>query len=150
MSTTWGPEAGAEFRRYVLQHAVNAGTGIETVADLSRATGIKPGVFSKWFSGTEQPSVRSLERLAPAIAAPLRELLVLACRVRAEDLGMDATPEPPPLIGHPLARELATLLAETSPLPPIERQSIEAFLDQYLEPYRRSARLRSRSRRNTA
>src|SRR5687767_12773938 len=81
VSTSWGPEAGASLRAYVLQHAANADKTIATVADLSRATGIKPGIYSKWFRGVEQPSVGSLERLAPIIKAPLAELLVLACRV---------------------------------------------------------------------
>ncbi|MCX4470499.1 helix-turn-helix transcriptional regulator [Micromonospora sp. NBC_01655] len=150
MSTTWGPEAGAAFRSYVLRMAANANARIESVADLARATQIKPGVYSKWFSGAEQPSVKSLEKLAPVIKAPLRDLLVLACRVRPEDLGLESAPEPPKMVGHPLARELDTLLADGSPLPEVERRSIAAFLDQYLEPYRRSARLRSRGRRNTA
>ncbi|MFG1898668.1 helix-turn-helix domain-containing protein [Micromonospora zamorensis] len=144
MSTTWGPAAGAALRAYVLQHAANANAGIERVADLSRATGIKPSIFSKWFAGTEQPSVRSLEKLAPVIRAPLPELLVLACRVRAEDLGMTTTPEPPDVLGHPLARELDVLLSEESALPATDRAAIEAFLDQYLEPYRRAAKSRSR------
>lgn len=144
VSTTWGPTAGAALRAYVLQHAANANVGIARVADLSRATGIKPSVYSKWFAGTEQPSVRSLEKLAPVIKAPLPELLVLACRVRAEDLGMSATPEPPTVLGHPLARELDGLLAEDSALPPADRASIEAFLDQYLEPYRRAVKTRPR------
>jgi transcriptional regulator with XRE-family HTH domain len=138
------------FRSYVLRRAVLADPTIESVADLARATSIKPGVFSKWFSGTEQPSVTSLKKLAPVIKAPLRDLLILAHRVRPEDLGMEAAPEPPKVVGHPLARELDTLLADTSPLPESERRSITAFLDQYLEPYRRVARMRSRGRRNTA
>ncbi|MFI6228920.1 helix-turn-helix domain-containing protein [Micromonospora echinospora] len=143
--STWGPEAAAAFRAYVLQHAVNAGVGIERVADLARATGIRPSVFSKWFNGTEQPSVKSLERLAPVIRAKLPELLVMACRVRPEDIGLDATPEPPEAISHPLARELDTMLSTESPLSPDDRTAIETFLNQYLEPYRR--RLRSRGRR---
>lgn len=150
VSTTWGPEAGAAFRSYVLRQAVNADLRIESVADLARATGIKPGVFSKWFSGVEQPSVKSLERLAPVIKAPLPHLLVLACRVRPEDLGLEAAPEPPPLPADPLARELDGLLAESSPLPEPERKAIRAFLDQYLEPYRRLARMKSRGRRDSA
>lgn len=149
MSTTWGPEAGAAFRAYVLQHAVNANAGIERVADLARLADIKPSVFSKWFSGAEQPSVKSLEKLAGVIKAPLTELLVLACRVRAEDLGLDAMPEPPEIIGHPLARELDHFLGADSPLPTTDRAAIEAFLDQYLVPYRRAARPRGR-RRHTA
>lgn len=140
VSTTWGSEAGAALRAYVLQHAANADTGIESVADLARATGIKPSVYSKWFNGSEQPSVRSLQRLAPAIGAPLRELLVLAGRVEAEDLGLDAAPQPPEVLGHPLAREIDSLLADTSPLPAEDRRSIETFLRQYLEPYRRVRR----------
>lgn len=140
VSTTWGSEAGAALRAYVLQHAANADTDIESVADLARATGIKPSVYSKWFNGSEQPSVRSLQRLAPVIGAPLRELLVLACRVDAEDLGLDATPEPPEVLGHPLAREIDSLLGEASPLPAKDRTAIETFLQQYLEPYRRTRR----------
>lgn len=146
----WGPDAGSALRSYVLSQAVSADLHIGSIADLSRATGIKPSVFSKWFSGAEQPSVKSLEKLAPVIKAPLRDLLVLACRVRPEDLGLEAAPEPPKVVGHPLARELDGLLADSSPLPEVERKAITAFLDQYLEPYRRSARLRSRGRRNTA
>lgn len=137
VSTSWGPKAGASLRAYVLQHAANADKTIGTVADLARATGIKPSLYSKWFRGEEQPSVKSLERLAPVIRAPLRELLVLACRVSPEDLGLDARPEPPELLGHPLARELDAMLAEDSPLSPDERSSIETFLDQYFQPFRR-------------
>ncbi|WP_330438784.1 helix-turn-helix domain-containing protein [Micromonospora sp. NBC_00821] len=144
MSTTWGPAAGAALRAYVLQHAANANAGIERVADLSRATGIKPSIYSKWFAGTEQPSMMSLKKLAPVIKAPLSELLVLACRADAEDLGLEATPEPPTVLGHPLARELDALLAEGSALPPADRDSIVTFLNQYLEPYRRAARTRPR------
>ncbi|MEU6206399.1 XRE family transcriptional regulator [Micromonospora musae] len=148
MSTTWGPDAGANFRAYVLQHAANANAGIERVADLSRATQIKPSVFSKWFSGAEQPSVRSLQRLSPVIKAPLKELLVLACRVDAEDLGLESTPEPPEVLGHPLARELNTMLADDSPLPVETRAEIEAFFDRYMDHYRRT--MRSKVRRRSA
>jgi transcriptional regulator with XRE-family HTH domain len=134
----------------VLRQAVNAELHIESIADLSRATGIKPSVFSKWFSGAEQPSVKSLEKLAPVIKAPLPHLLVLACRVRPEDLGLETAPEPPPLASDPLARELDGLLADSSSLPEAERKAMRAFLDQYLEPYRRLARMRSRGRRDSA
>lgn len=146
VSTTWGPEAGANFRSYVLQHAANANAGIERVADLSRATGIKPSIFSKWFAGAEQPSVRSLQRLAPVINAPLTDLLVLACRVDAKDLGLESTPEAPEVIGHPLARELDLMLADDSPIGPESRAEIEAFFDRYLEPYRRAMRSKGRRR----
>lgn len=148
MSTTWGPAAGAAFRAYVLQKAVNANAGIERVADLARLAKIQPSLFSKWFAGEEQPSVKSLEKLAPVIKAPLPELLVLACRVRAEDLGMDAAPEAPSVLDHPLARELDALLAEDSPLPIEDRQAIEVFMERYLEPYRRA--MKTRRRRHTA
>lgn len=142
VSTEWGPDAGASLRAYVLSHAANASTDIKTVADLSRAAGIKPSVLSKWFRGIEQPAVQSLERLAPVIKAPLTELLVLAARVSADDLGLDSHPEPAELLGHPLARELDSLLAEDSPLTVEDRQSITGFLDQYLRSYRRPARRR--------
>ncbi|MBM0275366.1 helix-turn-helix domain-containing protein [Micromonospora tarensis] len=146
MSTTWGPAAGAALRAYVLQHAANADAGLQRVADISRATGTKPSVYSKWFAGTEQPSVSSLEKLAPVIKAPLPELLVLACRVRAEDLGMESAPEAPEVLGHPLARELDAMLAEDSPLTAAERSEIEGFFDRYLEPYRRAMKTKSRRR----
>ena len=146
VSTTWGPDAGANFRAYVLQHAANANAGIERVADLSRATGIKPSIFSKWFAGVEQPSVRSLQRLAPVIKAPLTDLLVLACRVDAKDLGLESTPEAPEVIGHPLARELDLMLADDSAIGPEARTEIEAFFDRYLEPYRPAMRTKGRRR----
>lgn len=146
VSNTWGPDAGANFRAYVLQHAANANAGIERVADLSRATNIKPSVFSKWFAGAEQPSVRSLQRLAPVIKAPLRDLLVLACRVSPEDLGLESTPEAPEVLGHRLARELDAMLADESPLPAADRAEIEGFFDRYLEPYRRAMKAKGRRR----
>ena len=135
--STWGPEAAERFRAYVLDHAVNANASIERVADLARESQIKPGVFSKWFSGSEQPSVRLLKQLSPVIKAPLSELLVLAGRVDPADFDFVEAPEPPGVLTHPLARELDTMLGDESPLTEQERQSIATFLDQYLATYRR-------------
>ncbi|MEV0608084.1 helix-turn-helix transcriptional regulator [Polymorphospora rubra] len=140
VSTTWGPEAAAQFRAYVLQSAANTRPDIQTVADLSRATDIKPGVLSKWFRGVEQPSVRLLEAIAPIIGAPLSDLLVLTGRVRPEALGLEAAPVPPGIIGHPLAREIDTLLGDDSHLSQADRSAMADFLARWLEPYRRPAR----------
>lgn len=136
MSTTWGQEAARELRAYILNAAANADVGINSVADLSRATGIKQSVFSKWFSGTEQPSVRSLQKLAPVIKAPLRDLLVLACRVSEADLAMTGPPEPPEVIGHPLARELDRLLAAESDLSKPDRDRLAFMVDTALARWR--------------
>jgi hypothetical protein len=43
---------------------------------------------------------------------------------------------------HPLAHELARLLADDSPIPRADREALETVLDRMLDPYRRLSRRR--------
>lgn len=131
---------------YVVEHAF--AVGIEGRPDLASAVGFHPSRLSRWYSGAEQPSVSNLRDLAPVIKAPLLKLLVLAGHVTAEELDVDprdletapARQNPQ----HPLARELDAMLDPASKLSDEDRETVETFVDRFLDSYRRKMRARVR------
>lgn len=114
------------FREYVISHAKGLGIA-ESTADLSRASGIGRSMLSKWFSGSERPSPRSLERLAEALHSPtaLDDLMQLAGWSRARD----ELPTPPPVLERdPEILELERMLSDTSRLTDDEKDALRAQL----------------------
>lgn len=65
-----------------------------TAADLSRATGIKDSVISRWLKGSI-PTVENLRLLAPVLQVPVRDLVVAAGHMFPEEVGLTEIPEPP-------------------------------------------------------
>lgn len=137
------------FREYVIAHAKGLGIA-ESTADLSRATGIGRSMLSKWFSGSERPSPRSLERLAavlergiprrPDQPSALDDLMQLAGWSKARD----ELPTPPPAPErHPLAVELDHMLGENSRLSEEDRDVLAGLVDRVLAGWRRDGRRRT-------
>lgn len=118
------------FRATILA-AANA-AGLETAADISRATGdaIKQSQLSKWLRGVERPAVGSLRILARVLGLPLPQLLVLAGRADESELDLAEIPEltaPTPL--HRLTIEVERRLAATSSLSDEDREAFEFLIE---------------------
>jgi transcriptional regulator with XRE-family HTH domain len=144
---SWDHEA---FRNYVIECARNAGFTIDSTADIARATGdeITRAMLGKWFAGRERPSDASLRKLARHIKAPLPDLLVLAGRNDAAELGTLPVPFVAPVLDS-LVRELNDVLAANSPVPPDLQQKVRLLVDAVLEEPRRFMRA-AKHRRHSA
>ena len=118
-----------------LREAILA-AGYPTPTHFARAVGTDPSVVLRWLSGDQRPTIRSIERIAPVLGKTINELVVAAYPDR---LSGQATTAP---VGHPLARELARMLADDSPIPHEDREALATVLDRILEPYRRLLRRR--------
>ena len=101
--------------------------------------GTDPSVVLRWISGEQRPTIRSIERIAPLLGKTINEMVLAAYPDR---LGVDP-PAQPTL--HPLAYDVARILADDSPVPGDDREALANVLDRILDPYRRQFR-----RRNTA
>lgn len=131
MSNGWDHEA---FKTYVLRAAANR--GLDRQADISRATGISGSLLSKWFHGFERPSMASLHKLADGLVVPFRDLVILSGRASSDELDGSEVIEPPDDGLPPLARELARMLAEESPLSDDQRHTLTVVIDHAVGPYR--------------
>ena len=118
-----------------LKEAIQAAR-FPTPTHFARAVGTDPSVVLRWLSEEQRPTIRSIERIAPALGKSINELVVAAYpdRLRA--------PVPEPAAIHPLAHELGRMLADDSPIPAPDRQALETVLDRMLDPYRRVMRRR--------
>lgn len=76
--------------------------GFPTAASLSRATGIRDGVLSKWLNdrNDEPPRTYMLRRLVDALDVPLIELVVAAKIMTYEEARLPAEPQPPKFLGE--------------------------------------------------
>jgi transcriptional regulator with XRE-family HTH domain len=128
------------FRDYVITAAANL-PNVKTQADIARVAGIVPSLLSKWFRGLEQPNIASLDKLATGLQVPLRDLVALSGRLPESEVGERPTP-PPPILVHPLARDLDAILSPSSPVPAEDRAALETVLDRMIDPYRRLIRRR--------
>lgn len=136
----WNPD---EFRSFVLTAASRA--GYERPADLARAAGVRDGMLSKWLHGREQPSIASLRKLAGPLRVKVIDLAVLAGRVDPAEIEPETTVVTRHQAMHPLALELARMLAEDSPLTDQQRDRLIIVVDHSVDPYRRPMKRRRTS-----
>jgi transcriptional regulator with XRE-family HTH domain len=113
--------------------------GFATPTDFARAAGIHPSVASRWLKG-ERPTLRLLERVAPTLHVPVQRLVSIAYPGEVQPDEVPAKPAP-----HALALELERLLAEDSPVPAMDRDTLERVIDSVLQPYRRHLKGRRRA-----
>ena len=107
-----------------------------TPTHFARAAGTDPSVVLRWLSEEQRPTIRSIERIAPVLGKSINEL------VRAAYPDRLSGPEPTSPAMHPLAHELARLLADDSPIPRADREALVTVLDRMLAPYRKLSRRR--------
>jgi transcriptional regulator with XRE-family HTH domain len=124
------------FRQYVISHARKAGIAAKQ-ADLARATEIDQTQLSRWFRGEAQPTVAGLRKLEAKVpGTTLHDMMVLTGHVQ----GDASQVEPTPRQSHPLVYELDDLLADDSPLPAAERDTLATLIDRIIAPYRTGRR----------
>jgi hypothetical protein len=122
-----------------LRDAIHA-AGFATPTQFARAVQTDPSVVLRWLSEEQRPTIRSLERVAPALGKTINEMVSAASRDRLP--GEQSGGQSPM---HPLGYEVGRLLAEGSPLPTQDREALYAKIDRVMEPYRRDLRRRRRS-----
>ena len=127
-------QPGAGFGAY-LREAILAAR-FPTPTHFARAVGTDPSVVLRWLSGEQRPTIASIERIAPVLGKTINELVLAAYPDRLSG------PAPATRAVHPLAHELARMLADDSPIPRADREALETVLDRMLEPYRRVSRRR--------
>jgi hypothetical protein len=132
------PDQTAAFVEY-LRNAIRS-AGFATPTQFAREAELDPSVVLRWLGGTQRPTVRSLERVAPLLGRSTAEMVRAAYPDRVRDDGTTGAPM------HHLGYEVGRLLGEDSPIPSDERKMLEKFLNTMLEPYRQNLR-RRRSRR---
>ncbi|MEV4636525.1 helix-turn-helix transcriptional regulator [Actinoplanes sp. NPDC049548] len=118
-----------------LREAIHS-AGFPTPTHFARAVGTDPSVVLRWLSGEQRPTIRSIERIAPVLGRSINELVLAAYPDRLEG---SASPAP---ATHPLAVELARMLADDSPIPAADRRALETVLDRMIDPYRKVLRRR--------
>jgi transcriptional regulator with XRE-family HTH domain len=84
VSKSWPVE---QFNDYL--RALMTAQGIENYAELSRLTGVSQNQFSNWRRGLAQPSVATLNRIAPVLGEPPFKLYVMAGLNAEEDFELD-------------------------------------------------------------
>jgi transcriptional regulator with XRE-family HTH domain len=107
-----------------------------TPTHFARAVGIDPSVVLRWLSEEQRPTIRSIEKIAPALGKSMNELVLAAYPDRFGEVG------PPSQHLHPLALELDRMLADQSPIPVADRHALQLVLDRMLDPYRKTMRRR--------
>jgi transcriptional regulator with XRE-family HTH domain len=120
-----------------LRDAIHA-AGYATPTQFARAVATDPSVVLRWLSGDQRPTIRSLERVAPALNRTISELVGAAYPDRLPET--EITPSPVHL--HPIGYEIGLMLAENSPLSTKDRDALITVLERMLEPYRRDMRRR--------
>ncbi len=125
---------GTGFGGY-LKEAILA-AGFSTPTHFARAAGTDPSVVLRWLSEEQRPTIRSIERIAPILGRSINELVLAAYPDRLSGPVPDTRP------AHPMAHELARILADDSPIPRADREALETVLDRLLDPYRKVLRRR--------
>lgn len=117
--------------------------GFATPTQFARKADLDPSVVLRWLGGSQRPTVRSLERVAPILGRSTSEMVRAAYPGRLDSDDAGAAPM------HELGYEVGRLLSEQSPIPPEERKFLERMLNTVLEPYRQERRPRRNRRRST-
>ncbi len=109
----------------------------------ARAAGVSPSAVSRWLSGELRPTPKTLERIAGALKVPPKILSVIAYpELATADAAANYVA---PARVHPLVKNLAQLLAEDSPVPEVERDTLERVVESVIQPYLRHLKGRRRS-----
>ena len=127
----------AEYLRAAIRSA-----GFSTPTQFARKADLDPSVVLRWLGGSQRPTVRSLERVAPILGRSTSEMVRAAYPGRLDSDDADVAPM------HELGYEVGRLLSDRSPIPPEERKFLERVLNTVLEPYRREQRPRRNKRRS--
>ncbi|HEY7223203.1 MAG TPA: XRE family transcriptional regulator [Micromonosporaceae bacterium] len=130
---------GIKFIEY-LRSAIRA-AGYATPTQLARDAELDPSVVLRWLGGSQRPTVRSLERVAPLLGRSTAEMVRAAYPDR---LGGDGTAETPM---HELAYVVDHVLSSDSPIPESDRAALEHVLRRVLEPYQKDLMHRRGRRR---
>jgi transcriptional regulator with XRE-family HTH domain len=111
----------------------------ESDSDFARKAGVSTSAVSRWVAGENVPTPNTIEKIAPYVrdsrGRPISAIRLTALafpslsEVRVQG---QVVFEPE----HPLARELARMLADDSPLPADRRENLEALLEALVAPYR--------------
>jgi transcriptional regulator with XRE-family HTH domain len=120
-----------------LRNAIHA-AGFATPTQFARAVNTDPSVVLRWLSEEQRPTIRSLERVAPALHKSISEMVGAAYPDR---LG-EADRRPAGAHLHVLGYEVGRILATDSPISAEDRDALIAVLNRMLEPYRRDMRRR--------
>jgi transcriptional regulator with XRE-family HTH domain len=127
-------ESSIDFAEY-LRSAIRT-AGFTTPTHFARAADLDPSVVLRWLSGTQRPTVRSLERVAPILGRSTSEMVRAAYPDRFASDSEGVAPL------HELAYLVDRVLADDSPLPRKDREALEQVLTMMLEPYRKNLRPR--------
>lgn len=108
-------------------------------SDFARKANVSPSVVSRMVAGKGTPTPSTLERIAPVLGVPVRELFVMVypTESRSETGILPQWWLDREKAQHHLARELGRMLADDSPVPADERDRIESLVEAILAPYRR-------------
>jgi hypothetical protein len=117
--------------------------GFATPTQFARKAALDPSVVLRWLGGTQRPTIRSLERIAPILGRTTSEMVRAAYPDR---LGQGGDTNAAPM--HELGYEVGRLLGAESPIAPEDREFLKRVLDTMLEPYRFQTRAR-RGRRKS-
>ncbi len=128
-----------EFVPY-LRSAISA-AGFATPTQFAREAELDPSVVLRWLAGTQRPTIRSLERVAPILGRSTSEMVRAAYPERFADDGDSPM--------HELAYVVDRVLGSDSPVSDRDRDALEQVLRRVLEPYRQELAQR-RGRRQRA
>src|SRR6476619_4860024 len=110
---------------------------LPTPTHVARAVGIDPSVVLRWLSEEQRPTIRSIERIAPALGKTIHEMVQAAYPDMLETSPRGDVPQL-----HPLAYEIGRILSGDSPLPTEDRHALESVLERLVDPYRKLMRRR--------
>jgi transcriptional regulator with XRE-family HTH domain len=137
-----GTDAFGQYLANFLAHS----TTYASASEFARDAGVSPSAVSRWINRKERPTPRLLERIAPKMGTSPADLIRLAYPESAAEalaeLGAAVTEV------HPLAAEVARMLAPDSPVPAEDRQLLEALLERVVEPLRQYMRPQRGGRRS--
>ncbi len=126
-----------DFLRRAIQSA-----GFASPTHYARTVNLDPSVVLRWLSGSQRPTIRSLERVAPILGRSTSELVRAAYPDKFDE---NDHPVGPQL--HDLGHVVGRLLATDSPLPNEERKELTRVIEAVLKPYQQNASSLARLRR---
>lgn len=65
------------------------------VPGLHRMSGVPDNILRRWLQENGDPSLENLRRVAPALGVHMRDLVIAANLMSAEEVGLDVKPLPP-------------------------------------------------------
>lgn len=113
-----------------------------TAEALAAAAGVSGSAVSRWSRRVGRPTAASLEKLAPYIKDDRGRLIPLSTLMALTFPGTSAPPAVAIDDRHPLATELARMLAADSPIPANKREILAALVTGAMDPYRTYMRRR--------